>query len=257
MSYAYPEFCGIVIDMFRRMMRSGCDGVHLLFNRGIPNLLYEKPLTDAFSAQTGLDAFELDEQDERYIAFRCRYFTEHFMLPLKKAIKEEARSCGATESPFLSVHALADRRTNLFFALDLEDWASRGIIDMAVGYPSIMSEPDDFYYNKQLSVDLDYYASLGTRFNVTTAVDLLPRGVGPEEIIRRANEAYDHGIDKIAVWDTNTYTQRKAFWPVVSKLGHRELLKTPGALPERPVRYIRVTKMNGLRLDKYNPWWCL
>lgn len=256
LSYAFPEVSGTVVDLFRRMLRSGCDGVHLLFCRGVPNLLYEKPLTDAFTRETGLDAFSLAEEDERYIDFRCRYFTENFMIPLKKALTEEAERLGRTEPPFISVHALADRRTNRFFALDLEDWARRGLIDIAVGYPSVMTAPEDFCYNKQLSVDLAFYAGLKSS-GIETGADILPRGVSPEEIVRRANQVYDAGLDHVALWDTNSYTARKTFWPVVRRLGHRDLLKTPGALPERPVRYIRVMKMNGLKLDKYNPWWCL
>lgn len=256
LSFAFPEMAAVMFDLFRRMIRSGADGVHLLFCRGVPNMLYEKPLTDAFYAETGLNAFELDEEDERYIDFRCRYFTENFMVPLKQAIIDEAQKLGRKEKPFLSVHALADRRTNRFFAIDLEDWAARGLVELAVAYPSIMHAPDDFCYNKQQTVDLGFYAWLAEQYGLATAVDLLPRGVNPAEIVRRANEVYDAGIENICVWDTYSYPHRKAFWPVVRRLGHKKMLKD-GSLLAPPMQFTEVLSMNGLKVDKYNPWWCL
>ena len=180
-----------------------------------------------------------------------------FIKPLKEAICKEAKALGREDEPFISVTALADRRSNRFFAIDLESWAAQGLLDIAIGYPSIMNSPDDFCYNRQQTVDAAYYAALQREHGIIAAVDLLPRGVSPDGIRTRALAAYEAGLSHVAVWDTYSYTNRKTYWPIIKRLGQRKWLQECSPDAQEIYRYVRVTKMNGLKLDKYNPWWGL
>ena len=46
MSYAYPEVRKFMVDELVNMARSGCDAVTLIWHRGIPYVLFEKPVAD-------------------------------------------------------------------------------------------------------------------------------------------------------------------------------------------------------------------
>jgi hypothetical protein len=229
----------------------------MLFCRGVPNLLYEKPLVDAFESLMNKDPFELDEQDEEFLIFRAKYFADKFLKKLREELDKTARALGREERPFISMHTLADRRTNLHFALDLEYLAKEKLVDIVVAYPSIMNEPDDFCYNKQETVDVEYYAELGEKYGIKTCVDLLPRGLSPEELRQRAVRTYDVGIKSLCVWDTYSYPHRLRYWNIIKMLGHIEGIRKIKADERNLVSYVKVIKMNGLKLDKYNPWWAL
>ncbi|MBP1988562.1 hypothetical protein [Paenibacillus eucommiae] len=257
LSYAYSEVCDTVVNLFRSMILSGADGVHMLFCRGVPNLLYEQPLVDAFVKETGMNPFSLDEEDPVFIQFRANYFSRIFIERVRKVIDDTALEMGRKDRPFLSISALADRRTNLFFALDLEDLAKRKVIDIAVGYPSIMRTPDDFKYNEFGTVDLDFYASLAQTYGIISCADLIPRRDGPDDTRRKALEAYDKGLSGVAIWDCNSYMNRQNFRPVISRLGSPDKLMNMKPNGSEYMRYTRMLRLNGLKLDKYNPWWGL
>ena len=72
MSYAYEGVRDLVTNIFKEVASNyDIDGINLIFNRGAPFLLYEDPLIEGFRTETGLDARELSERDERYLEYRA------------------------------------------------------------------------------------------------------------------------------------------------------------------------------------------
>ena len=95
MSYAYEGVRDLMLNMFKEATdKYDADGVNPIFNRGAPFLLYEQPLLDGFEAETGLDARQLAEDDERYLRYRAGVMTD-FMRTLRR----ELDAIGDAEGP--------------------------------------------------------------------------------------------------------------------------------------------------------------
>jgi hypothetical protein len=110
------------------------DGLHLLFNRGIPSTLYEKPVIDDFAKEYSKNISELDPLDPCVVQFRYRYLTA-YLMELRQAVGQDiqiAANCFATK-------ALNDR-----FGLNVRQWAVTGLVDHLMPMRWAWQTEDDF-----------------------------------------------------------------------------------------------------------------
>ena len=206
MSYAFPEVRDLVVRVFLEMAtRYDIDGINPIFNRGAPFLLYEAPLVEGFREETGLDATQLAEDDERYLGYRARVMTE-FMADLRREMQEIGAARGRPLE--ISAHVLNDAKTNLFYGLDVPAWVEQGLIDNLISYPWRDEE-----------IDVDYFAQLTRSSSVRYYPEIMPRIMPPESFRGRALEYYAAGADGLCFCDTNGRHQRLKEWSMVRRLG--------------------------------------
>ncbi len=242
MSYAFPEVRELLLRVFRELAtRYDIDGVNPIFNRGAPFLLYEAPLVEGFQSETGLDARELAEDDERYLHYRARVMTG-FMAELRQAMQEIGEARGRPLE--ISAHVLNDAESNLFYGLDVQTWVEQGLIDNLIPYPWRDDE-----------IDVGYFAQLTRNSAVQYYPEIMPRTMPPEEFRTRALENYSAGADGLCFWDTNGRHQRLKEWSMIRRLGHRDQLERWDDGEGSLHRTVPLRSVGGYVLDKYPPHW--
>ena len=242
MSYAFPEVRELLLAVFRELAtRYDIDGVNPIFNRGAPFLLYEAPLVEGFRRETGLDARELAEDDERYLRYRAGVMTE-FMAELRREMDEIGARRGRPLE--ISAHALNDAATNLFYGLDIPAWVDGGLIDNLISYPWRDEE-----------IDVDYFGQLTAGSPVQYYPEIMPRTMPPEDFRVRALQYYAAGADGLCFWDTNGRHQRLREWSMIRRLGHRDRLENWDDGEGSLYRTVGLRSVGGYVLDKYPPHW--
>ena len=242
MSYVYEGVRELVMDIFREYANDyDVDGVNPIFNRGAPFLLYEQPLVDGFKAETGLDARDLDERDERYLRYRAEVMTE-FMRNLRKEMNEIGDRRGKKIE--ISAHVLNDEETNLFYALDVPAWVREGLIDNLISYPWQDGE-----------IDVPYFVKLTRGAGVAYYNEVMPRRMPPEEYRRRALADYAAGVDGLCFWDTNGRDRFKKEYSMIRRLGHKDDLAGWDDGEGEFFTTRRLISVGGYVLDKYPPHW--
>ena len=242
MSYAFPEVRELLLGVFRELAtRYDIDGVNPIFNRGAPFLLYETPLVEGFRQETGLDATQLAEDDERYLRYRALVMTE-FMADLRREMQELGAARGRPLE--ISAHVLNNAKTNLFYGLDVPAWVEQGLIDNLISYPWRDEE-----------IDVDYFAQLTSSSSVQYYPEIMPRTMPPEAFRIRALQNFAAGADGLCFWDTNGRHQRLKEWSMIRRLGHRDQLAEWDDGDGRLYRTVPLRSVDGYVLDKYPPHW--
>lgn len=155
LSYMYPEVQEYMLDQFMRMAGTGCDAVEMIFNRGVPYLLFEQPFVDLYQSRYGADPRYLPLDDERVTALRCEIMTG-FVRKLRARLDE---ACAGKPA---GLHARAqfciwDCR---HVGVDLETWAKEGLITAVISYPQRVREVlrgDIWQTEAPELIDLDRY----------------------------------------------------------------------------------------------------
>ena len=242
MSYVYEGVRELVMDIFREYANDyDIDGINPIFNRGAPFLLYEQPLLDGFRAETGLDARELDERDERYLRYRAGVMTE-FMRGLRREMDEIGERRGRKIE--ISAHVLNDEETNLYYGLDLAAWVKKGLVDNLISYPW-----------QNLEIDVPYFVGLTRGTGVSYYNEVMPRRMPPEEYRQRAMADYAAGVDGLCFWDTNGRDRFKKEYSMIRRLGHRDELAGWDDGDGEFFTTRRMLSVGGYVLDKYPPHW--
>lgn len=233
LSYAFPGFRQLVIDIFKELAAYEIDGVHMIFNRGAPFLLYEQPLIDGFLAEFGEDPRELDENDERWLSYRARTMTQ-FLRDLRAEMGDLQ----------ISAHVLNDEATNLFFGLDLKAWVEEGLVDNLIAYPWRNPTSDN--------IDIDYFAQLCQGSDVKWYIEMMPRQIEPDEYIALAQKIYDAGASGLSLWDTDQRYLYWKRWHICRQLGH-----DPATLDanDHGAQEHSLISIGGYRVDRYPPHW--
>jgi hypothetical protein len=135
LSYAFPEVREYVIDQFVQMGELGPDAVEMIFNRGVPYVLFEEPVVKLFRAEYGEDPRKLPLDDPRLNALHCKIMTD-FVRELRAALDAK---CGKGK---VGIHArsLYSVYDTKYVAADLETWAKEGLITAIVSYPQRIRE---------------------------------------------------------------------------------------------------------------------
>ncbi len=251
MSYAYPQVQEMVIATLKRMLDMQPDGVHLLFCRGVPNLLYEPPLWEGFKQQSGKDPRQLPEEDPGFLRFRCEVFNQ-FMRRLRRELDAHADSLRQGWRPSVAAYVLHDKRTNEFFALDPATWTAEGLVDDLVIYPKVMREPGTFYDTDE-PVDTASFAELVRGTQTKLYIELLPRSLEPGEARQKAIGYYRDGAHGLSLWDTYSRVPKLRQWSMFRRLGHAAELPHWTDGEGEFFRYLPVHSLGGVRIDKYSP----
>lgn len=135
LSYIYPEVQEYMLDHFTMMAKTGCDAVEMLYNRGVPYVLFEPPFVELFQERYGEDPRYLPLDDERVTDLRCEIMTG-FVRRLRQRLDEISpdRKIGLHARTQFSVW---DAR---HVAEDLETWCREGLITAIISYPQRIRE---------------------------------------------------------------------------------------------------------------------
>ncbi|MBQ8742767.1 MAG: hypothetical protein IJZ03_05315 [Clostridia bacterium] len=157
MSYAYPKVRKYIINELLFMAESGCDAVTLMSNRGIPYVLFEKPVADRFYEMYGEYPYELPLDDERLNSLHCEIMTE-FMREARAALDERFGK-DKVKLHFRAMFSIYDSK---YLGFDVERYAAEGLVDTFISYPMRCYEAfngDVWQDGKQYRLDLDKYTT--------------------------------------------------------------------------------------------------
>jgi lysophospholipase L1-like esterase len=251
LSYAAEEVQDHLIEVYREVLQLRPDGAGFMFHRGMPMTLWEEPFCRRFIEKFGEDPRNLAEDDPRVFQMRAEIVTS-FMRKIRAVLDETAKQQGASDHRLkLAVTTFATLADNERFGLDVETWIEEKLIDQ-IGIAWFAHYTSGI---KTKSGDTRYYA----RITEGTDVKIFPFYVGwkmnsAADLLAGVARDYDNGADGIAVWDPNQFEEwqsgKNPYWPLVSKLGHRDELRN-GSLLYRPV----ATPLTRLGENHYSRWY--
>jgi hypothetical protein len=159
MSYLYPEVQDYLIDIFAKMAETDCDGVEMIFTRGVPYVLYEQPFIDLFRSRYGdLDPRRLPIADKRVHGLFCEVMTG-FVARLRKRLDDVRAACNKKPVKLIArVHASIEN--GRLVGIDVAEWARQKLIDVIVSYPMFIAEnmdADVWADEERTLLDLDKY----------------------------------------------------------------------------------------------------
>ena len=286
LSLAYPAVQEYVISSFENMAELGCDGVTLIYIRGIPFVLFEEPVIERFNKKyPGVNCCELPLSDERVRSIHCELMNE-FMCRLKNALDEKCKSIGRAP---LKIHAYVGSSLddNRLYGIDVETWAKEGIIDSFSAYPIRITERLDGVfrddnpelidlekytrktrekYAKTIHRDVEYepghielefveeYVNMAKKYGIKAYFELLPRLKTVESYEEDALLMLERGAENFSLWDCDFRSEIKSQWNAASRLGHLDDIKN-GKLDKYPTTMYRILSINGKNISLYNPTW--
>jgi hypothetical protein len=212
MSWAVPEVRQHVLGLLREMVQMGADGTQIVFNRGLPVVLYEEPFRELFRKQYGEDARRFDDTEPRIAKLRADIVTT-FMREMRQMLDEEQKRRGDGKRLRISAMLLGNEFDNAWYGIDVRRLVVEGLLDEVDLYPF------DFGARKggfDLKFFHDVCAPKGIPVRAAVAYDL-------KTMTEMAVSHYDAGADGIAVWDAAGSDIRS--WSVVSRYGHIDEVK--------------------------------
>ena len=295
LSYAYEGVQDYIIGELLKVACSGCDAVTLIAHRGIPYVLFEKPVADKFYELYGEYPYELPLDEPRLNKLHCDIMTGFFRR-LRESLDAEFGK-NRVEVHLRSMFSIHDTK---MIAIDSEELAREGLIDAVISFPQRHYEKldgDIWQEGKEYRIDVDKYTAwikekqsgityhtsnfdcepaytnydgklcgpadqtariaewnaLEEKYGVKIYYDIMPRSMPNEEFRRRALELYDCGAERFALWDTYGRAPKRYMWAVAGHLGHKEELRDYDYTPYSSV--IRVGKVGGVDVSRYNPMW--
>jgi len=231
LSLAFPEVRGHWISLLREAVDYGVDGVHVIFNRSEPFVMYEKPVIESFMEKYGEDPRNLNEHDERWLRHRASYVTR-FVQEIKEMVNKAERSTGRNLGISYTIHIGAPYgkpepkhsfnfdpiKSCLFRAIDVERWIKDELVDHLIIHPISLANPESSFIVSSFKK-----LTKGTR--VKLYPDILPRCNPAEVYLEKAIELYEAGADGFCFWDANLRHPRRSEWAMITKLGHRDQLE--------------------------------
>ena len=295
MSYIYPEVQEYILNEFTFMAQQGCDAVEMIYNRGVPYVLFEQPFVDLFQARYGEDPRYLPLDEERVTALRCEVMTG-FVRRLRQRLDAIRPNIGLHARVQYSMY---DAR---HVALDLEAWARENLITAVISYPQRIREVlkgDVWQDSTHKKLDLEKYSryvreaeesiiyrrqdfntippmedsqgilrgpadqaervrefmELEKRYGVTIYIDIMPRSMSPEEYRQRALELYRAGCEHISLWDTYGRAPMKIDWSMLRRLGHKDELEHYDSGEGVYYRTCRTMRIADRDVSRYLPAW--
>ncbi len=155
MSYAYPAVQDHIIDMLVRSASSGCDAVTLISIRGIPYLLFEKPVAERFYKKHGFYPYDLPLDEPRLNEIHTQIMSEFFQK-LRNALDEKFGQ-NKVEIHLRSPFSLYDSK---ILGFDCSALAKKGLVNRFISYPLRCYETfngDVWKDEKNHLIDLDKY----------------------------------------------------------------------------------------------------
>jgi len=247
LSYAVSEVRTHLVDVLREAIGFGADGACVLYVRGAPYVLFEKPFADLFKARHNADVQSVDENDPKVLALRAEIMTT-FMREIRTMLDEEGRKRG-TELQ-LSAMVLANEADNLKYGLDLRQWVKAGLVDLVMPYlhagGGTAKEYDVAFFKEACG---------------PAKVPVKPVFIGwdtPDvsSVLRKAVSLHDQGADGLTFWDGNCGEDNTSRWCTLTRLGSAyDARQMSEDGPPAPV-WLRVHRLGEVIVDsRYHPNW--
>jgi len=284
LSFAYPEAQDEIIKRLLDFAAQGCDGITLIYTRGIPFVLFEDPVLERFAQQyPDVNPCELPLDDERVKTVHCEIMTE-FMRKLRSDVDAECRRLQIEPLP---IHAYVGTslEDNRMIGLDIEAWAREGLINSFSAYPLKIRErledvmqkdhPDRIdlaaytkkcrenfhkiihrYVEYDRNIELEYvkeYVDLSHKYNVKVYFELL-RQMPDKSYCERAAALCERGAENFSLWDCDMKAEIRSEMAAGSRLGHLDDIRN-GTLVRNEATLYRILSIGGKNIGIYNPAW--
>jgi len=249
MSLAVPEVRRHLVTVLNEAVRLGADGAHVIYARGVPLVLYERPFLDRFRERFKLDARELDESDERIGQLRCEVLTA-LMGEIRAMLDAEQSRRADGKRLALSAFVLADASDNVRYGIDVRRWVNDGLLDMV--FPYIHAGG-----TRARAYDMEFFNEVCK----PKGVPVRPTFVGWQirdlkVLVRQGTLLYEQGADGITFWDANAPAVRADRWSVVSRFGHTDELRARRDEGIPRTGHLRFHRLGELIMDgRYSPNW--
>jgi hypothetical protein len=215
MSFAVPEVRAHLTAMLREAVQMGADGATLIFVRGVPFTLYEKPFCDLFQQRFGVEATSVPEDDPRLLRLRSDLATD-LMHEVRAMLDAEGQK--RHQRLTLSAFVLTNEVDNLRYGLDVRRWVAEGLLDAVYPYNRAAGNTTRVY-------DMKFFSEVcGPK-----GIPVRPTFISwdPADMAKIATDGsalYAAGADGLTVWDAN-FIEDASLWSLTTRLGHRDELR--------------------------------
>lgn len=233
LSYAVPEVREHIYGILREVLQYQPDGIEIIYFRGLPLMLWEDAFSNRFREKYGADAKTVLENDPRLYELRGEIMTG-FMRDVRKLLDDVQKEQGRKQRYELMTAVVHNENDNRKFGLDVETWVKEGLVDKISIFPAA------FHTDIRKPVEMKWFKKITAGTNVKVYPMMVAwRLSSYEDTIKAAQEYYAGGAAGMEFWDpfpTAMYTPRPpqptrhyqravaTYWPLVSRLGHREKL---------------------------------
>lgn len=241
LSYAYPAVQTHMLALIKEIAGYKPDGLCLCFIRGVPLVLYEKPMVEGFMKRYGADPRGLPETDERWMAYQASVLTP-FVAKAKACLSRGQR---------LSAMVPGNERDCRKWGLDIAAWVKEGLIDDLLPTGQVFTETD-VHRDDPGSVELDYFNRLEGRENIRLIPMLYPWEIFEinYKVWRKRVYSYlDRGADMYAAWDSTPSDDGSNFAKV--DIGYEDRMKAKPPRPPPAGKRVVLTTLEGFRNDRY------
>jgi hypothetical protein len=243
-SYAYPEVQDKILSYFEKVLEYEPEGLCLSFNRGLPLMICEEPVINAFEQIYGRKPSLPEEVDSsEMLSVRYQLLTD-FIARVHKLVSKHGK--------VLSCIVPRDFEKNKIFGLDIEILVSKGFIE------SVMigaGHKDNPVLNEHLE-PLKILKSLGTKIYAGGSDNIVLGNAWVKgNLAARAGymaKILDAGLDGGFFWDAESIIGTE--WEPMRCFGNRTILSEiiNGEWPK--VNYHDTKYIYDLVVDRYNPW---
>lgn len=243
-SYAWPQVQDYVLGFFSELLDYDPDGLCLAFNRGLPPMICEEPVLEAYRRRHGRTPRLPEEVDTPELLT-----VRHDLLA---GFVERVQRLVASRGKTLSCIAPRDFERSRRLGLDLEVLLKRGLVQSAmIG----AGHGDDPELNAELA-PLCRLRALGTPLYAGgSAVRAHGCAWVPNDLPARARQMaaiLDAGLDGGFFWDAEHMIGTD--WEAMRRFGDRTILDRI-ARGEWPASTSRKTRrLSDLVVGRYNPW---
>lgn len=234
-SFACPEVRDYFVSVVREVAdRYDVPGVHFLFARSQPFVLYEEEAAAPFRKRYGKDPRALPEDDAAWQAHRAEFVTQ-FIRSLRASLDEAGRARNRRFELTVTVPGNLGQARD--WAVDGAGWARDGLVDHLILHDASL---DDVRGHRQA------LAGAG----VPLIVDMYPRRMPAIPRLRRAVEYYEAGADGFCLWDTEARVVRPSEFASTRWLGHRDDLRGWAEAMTPPFRVLPLRSLQGFSVDR-------
>jgi hypothetical protein len=223
MSWAVPQVRKHQIDLFEEQLDFGPDGVHVVFNRGVPVVMYEPPAIELFKKQFGEDPRTIDEDDPRITQWWSGVVTTFFRELREMLDREQARRKLGKRLE-ISIMLFGDEKTNLRFGIDLRRLVAENLVDEV--YPWGYEFPHNFEWPyKTHGFDLAFFRDVCGKKGIPfkpTICQILGKDNEDWLSLGGVRRFLESGANGIGIWDPGTFEPDIYFWSIFARMGHVE-----------------------------------
>ena len=217
LSLAFPEVRQLWISLLCEALEYGFDGVHVIFCRSQPFVLYEEPVIQRFREEYGQDVRECPDDDPRFWSVLSIFVTQ-FARELKTAVDAMSQKMGKKLEIAYDVTSTMESRlrapgidsssrlevaggtgkynlsegieSNLVWGVDVETLVREGLVDYLMPHPTFAMNAAEW---------MKPMVDLVKDTPVKLYPDLYPRHQPPAASLYSAQTLYDLGCDGITM----------------------------------------------------------